>query len=366
MANDTQGPAPGGRDRGDDLRDAPARGSRGLTAVLPNGRTVWLEVSPALPSAAEIRRVARNTQQRAERRGLVASLNHAALERLTESIAADAERLTGEKLARVRKLRRRLVTRYNRLDRRITKATNEYRRGLARQMRIERRTVQRLRRRDLWDKILLLSALPLFAAYGQRGRPYGVHNLTLTVSLLVWLVGDEIVQMLFEPSKKSLYPLDDTDAWSYIAPIGNILTGWWLLGDRQHERFIAGLTSDLSEGINDAGDTVISGVVDLTPLVAGEHLDDFLAFTAPRPAGKGLVVPAVATIASIEWTQAAIDANARAGTVSAIVVGRALALEIGVVTDAPLGGAPAVTAVKVAWIVDTNEPAAAVAPVAPA
>src|SRR4029077_8272208 len=103
--------------------------------------------------------------------------------------------------------------------------------------------------------------------------------------------------MLFEPSKKSPYPLDDTDAWSYVAPIGNILTGWGLLGDRQHQRFVAGLTSDLFEGVNDAGEIVISGVVDLTPVVAAEHLDDFLAFTAPRPAGKGLVVPAVATIA---------------------------------------------------------------------
>jgi hypothetical protein len=258
------------------------------------------------------------------------------------------------------------VARYNRLDRRVTKAADEYRRGLARQMTIERRTVQRLRRRDLWDKILLLSALPLFAAYGQRDRPHGVHNLTLTVSLLTWLIGDEIVQMLFGPAEKSPYPLDDTDVWSYIAPIGNILTGWWLLADRQHERYISGLTSDLSEGVNGAGDTILSGVVDLAPLIASEHLEDFLAFTASRPAGDGLVVPAMATIASIEWTQAAIDVDARAATVSATVIGRALALEIGVVTSAPLGGAQAMAAVKVGWVVDTARPTGPVAAIAPA
>jgi hypothetical protein len=358
--------APEGRDRGDGLRDAPARGSRGLTAVLPNGRTVWLEVSPALSSAAQIRRFASIARQRAQQRSLATSWNNAAIERLAQSIAGDAARLTGEHLARHRQLRRRLVARYNRLDRRVTKAAEAYRRGLARQMKIERRTVQRMRRRDLWDKILLLSALPLFAAYGQRDRPHGVHNLTLTISLMVWLVGDEIMQMLFGPSKTSPYPLDDTDAWSYVAPIGNILTGWWLLGDRQHERFIAGLTSDISEGVNDAGETILSGVVDLAPLLASEHLDDFLAFTAPKPAGKGLVVPAIATIASIDWTQAAIDVNARAISVSAVVIGRALALEIGVATDAPLAGAPAVTAVKVAWVVDTTEPSAPIAATAPA
>jgi hypothetical protein len=365
VANRTQLHEAERRDRGDSLRDAPPRGTRGVTAILPNGRTVWLKLSPALPPAAEIRRFASITQERAQRRSLATSWTNAAVERLAQSIAEDAERLTAEKLARVRKLRRQLVARYNRLDRRVTKTTDEYRGGLARQMRIERRTVERMRRRDLWDKILLLSALPLFAAYGQRDRPYGAHNLTLTVSLLVWLVGDEIAQMLFGSAEKSPYPLDDTDVWSYLAPIGNILTGWWLLDDRQHQRFIAGLTSDLSEGVNGAGETIISGVVDLTLLVASEHLDDFLAFTAPKPAGKGLVVPAVATIASIEWTAAARAANAR-GAVSATVIGRALALEIRVVTDVPLGGARAATAVKVAWVVDTTEPAAPVAAVAPA
>jgi len=362
VANETQVHAPERRDRGDDLRDAPARGPRGLTAILPNGRTVWLEVSPALQSAAGMRRLAWRTQQRAVQRRALASWNSAALERLSQTVAEDAARLTNEKLGRVRRLRRRLVIRYNRLDRRVTKAAAEYRRGLERQMAIERETVRRLRRRDLWDKILLLSALPLFAAYGERGRPHGVHNLTLTLSLLIWLVGDEIVQRLFGPSKRSPYPLHDTDAWSYIAPIGHILTGWWLLGDRQHERYVAGLTGDLLEEVDPGGEIVLTGTVDLASVLAAEHRDDFEAFSTPAPAGKGRVVPVVATIASLEWTAAATAQNARAGNVRAEVDGRLLLLRINVVTDAPLGGAAAVAAVTVGWLVDTAEPAAPIAP----
>jgi len=362
VANETQVPAPGGRDRGNGFRGAPARGSRGLTAILPNGRTVWLDVSPALQSAAGVRRVAWVTRQRAAQRRALASLNNAALERLSQTVAEDAARLTSDKLARTRRLRRRLVARYNRLDRRVTKAAAAYRRDLARQMTIERQTVRRLGRRDLWDKILVLSSLPLFAAYGERGRPHGVHNLTLTLSLLIWLVGDEIAQALFGSSNKSPYPLHDTDAWSYIAPLGNLLTGWWLLGDRQHERYVTGITGDLVEEGGGGGEILLTGAVDLAAVLAVEHREDFEAFSTPAPAGKGRDVPAIATIASIEWTAAAKGQNARVSGVRAHVDGRFLLLQIGIATDAPLGGAAAVAAVKVGWLVDTAEPAAPIAP----
>ena len=82
-----------------------------------------------------------------------------------------------------------------------------------------------------------------------RVGPFGANNLTLTLSLLIWLVGDEIVDALFGSEEASPYPLRDTDAWSYLAPIGNLLAGWWLLGDRQHERFITGFTGFKLEGV---------------------------------------------------------------------------------------------------------------------
>jgi hypothetical protein len=117
------------------------------------------------------------------------------------------------------------------------------RRRVAEEILLGRETARRMRRRDLWDKILIATSLPLFAAYGQRGNPFGVNNLTLLISLLIWLVGDEIADTLFRSAEKSPYPLRDADIWSYIAPAGNLLAGWWLMDGQQHERFVVGLTS---------------------------------------------------------------------------------------------------------------------------
>src|SRR5262249_14323104 len=127
-----------------------------------------------------------------------------------------------------------------RIDRKLAKAAEGYLSHVERQLRIERETVRRLGRRSLWDQIVIVSAFLLFAAYGQPGQPFGANNVTLALSLLIWLVGDEIVDLLFGPEQASPYPLRDTDAWSYIAPAGSLLAGWWLLGDQQHERFVAG------------------------------------------------------------------------------------------------------------------------------
>ena len=72
-------------------------------------------------------------------------------------------------------------------------------------------TARRLRTRSTWDSILLASSLPLFAAYGERARPFGPHNLTLLLSQLVWLCGDELVDAIFGAEHESPYPIDAPD-----------------------------------------------------------------------------------------------------------------------------------------------------------
>src|SRR5262249_56031979 len=128
------------------------------------------------------------------------------------------------------------------LDKRLSKEAEALEARLAQQITINRETVDRLRRRDFWDKVLIATSLPLFAAYGDRRSPFGANNLTLVLSLLIWLVGDEVVESIFGTDEKSPYLLRDADAWSYIAPIGNVLAAWWLLSDQQHERFITAVT----------------------------------------------------------------------------------------------------------------------------
>ena len=79
----------------------------------------------------------------------------------------------------------------------MSKAREEFRAKLEKQLEVDRENVRRLKRRDLWDKILIASSLPLFAAYGQRASPFSVNNLTLTLSLLIFLAGDHVVEALF-------------------------------------------------------------------------------------------------------------------------------------------------------------------------
>jgi len=334
--------------REDVHRGAPPRGARILTAILPNGRIVWLRVAIPLAPAASINHLAHLAENTAEWRHSAAHTQSDAIDRLARTVAADAERLNEARLDRARALRRRIVARYNKLDRRIAQAAGELRSRVEKQLTIERATVRRLRRRDLWDKIVIATSFPLFAAYGQPGRPFGANNVALALSLLVWLVGDEIVDTLFGSEEASPYPLRDTDAWSYVAPIANLLAGWWLLHDLQHERFIAGLTAFKLEAAPGALVYQYTAKVELAGHVAPEHLLDFKTFVG---------VPAVATLGSIRLSVEGRNANARiVGGLGANVDQGRLNLSFTVEVDAPPVAPSVLGALDIAWLVDTAEP----------
>jgi hypothetical protein len=238
-----------------------------------------------------------------------------------------------------------LISANHALERRFEKAREELRSRFEKQFEIDRENLRRLRRRGLWDKILLASSLPLFAAYGDRESPFGSNNLALTFLMLVWLVGDQVVEALFGSDRsKSRYALADADIWSYIAPVANGLAAWWLLGDRQHERFITGITTvslDKKDPPVPAEPLERFHVsVDLSGRVANDHFGDFETFTG---------VPAVATLggrraagsAAIAPDIQGLRATVRAGT---------LRLKFRAVRQ------PA--EVEIAWMVDTSKPAA--------
>ena len=325
--------------RGDVRRGAPSRGARTLTAILPNGRIVWLRVGPPLAPAVAVNHLVQVAEQAAHWRREATRSQNAAIERLSRTMAADVERIGEARLDRARALRRRIVAGDNELDRRRARAAEQYRSRVEQQLRIERATVRRLRRRDLWDKILIATSFPLFAAYGQRGRPFGANNVTLALSLLIWLVGDEIVDALFGSQEASPYPLRDTDAWSYVAPLGNLLAGWWLLDDLQHQRFIAGRVAvpsgsfELLDAPPGSPERVYQYVVEveLSGLVAPEHFLDFQSFTG---------VPAVASIGSIRWSDEGVAAHARIGGLRANVDQGMLILSFTAIADAPVVDPP--------------------------
>jgi len=350
-----------GRLDGGIRREAPLRGARTLNGILPNGQTIWLRVDPPLAPAGALRRLADIADHGARGRRAGTRAHSVAIQRLAQRLVDDAEKLTQSRLDRTERLRDRIVTRYQQADRRLAKAAAAYRRRVAEEIHLERETVRRMRRRELWDKILIATSLPLFAAYGQRGNPFGVNNLTLLISLLIWLVGDELADTLFRSPKESPYPLRDADIWSYIAPAGNLLAGWWLMDGRQHERFVVGFTSEFAREYPVQTSTghlrhVYVAEVPMSKVVAPIHFDDFQTFKD---------VPAAATIrtATLNDPNAAIEsvtATVNEVTPGLVTRGKPGILLLKVAVVAPDPGVPSppsvVDRLEVAWMVDTQDP----------
>ena len=336
-------------------RGTSPHGARQLSALLPNGRTIWLRVDTPLAPASSVDRLAQLAENVAERRESTNAALADAIERLSKTVDRDVERLGEARVTRARQIRRRLAADDNKLDARLAKVREEFQSRLDKQLKIDRENLRRLRRRDLWDKILIASSLPLFAAYGQRGSPFATNNLTLTLSLLIWLVGDQVVEAVFGSSKPNEpYALDDADAWSYLAPVGNVLAAWWLLSDRQHERFVTGidtikLDNPRPHGPSGAPFYRFRKEVELKDLIKKDHFPDFATFTG---------VPAVATVRTMRFKPESTPLDLRIETVTVNADAGVLSLSLRVVPrNPPSGPLPSsLGEIDVAWMVDTNKP----------
>ena len=131
--------------------------------------------------------------------------------------------------------------------------------------------------------MLIASAIPLYAAYGDRAigdnaNPLSKKNLILTGSLAAWLFADDLVNRFARDSKawRSV-----ANAWSYLAPFGNAATVYYLMKDKQHERFVTGTAKSTNASV---------APVDLLPLIGKDYHADFNGIKPPL---------AVASIASV-------------------------------------------------------------------
>ena len=353
MSGDSSDGVIEGRLRGDAGSGTPYRGVRSLAAILPNGRIVWLKVDTSLAPVRALGNLGQLADNTARWRNASLQSQREAIERLSRTIASDTERTLDARIARTGATRRRIVASNRRLDRKLAKAREKHLAGVEKQLRIERESVARLGRRDLWDKLLVLSSLPLFAAYGQPGAPLGANNVALLLTLLVFLVGDQIVDALFGSGDKSPYPVRDTDAWTYLAPAANLLAGWWLLSDRQHERFVAGRTvipvdqPSVNPVLPLELQYLYTAEIDLQNVIALDHREDFKTFAG---------VPAVATISSIAFSADGKTNDARVEGLTAKVTGGTLTITLTVMANNLVVTPSVLDALEVTWMVDTQEP----------
>lgn len=214
------------------------QGAGVVTAILPNGRRSRMRIIPTLAPVSEVNRLRSVVVTNGKRQALATRTNSKAIANLAAAQAAAVKKITDAQVKSDKDLSKRIVEGDNRLDRRITKELSggsglfeKHKKGLVRQLR-------RQRQRSLMNSVLLASSAPFFVAYGDRESPFAKNNLILSGSLLGFMVADEALDWA---SPKPGMAQNIAQWWSYLAPIGNGLLVYWLLGDKQHERFIVGI-----------------------------------------------------------------------------------------------------------------------------
>lgn len=218
-----------------------------VTATLPNGRTTWFRLDPAPVPVDQMNRLARQAARADVRHALHTRATARSIETLTRSLAKDVASVNAAQLRGDRALGAKLRKGDAKLEQKITKAAGEVAAAGTKSAKQLTRGVGRIRRRAIWDSAVIASAAPLFAAYGQRDNPFGSHNVTLAAALGVWLFGDELTDMISGRPDDPPTLVRDVDLWSYIAPFGNLLAGWWLMRDEQHQRFVTGTATTFGE-----------------------------------------------------------------------------------------------------------------------
>lgn len=385
--------------------------SHTVIALLPNGRNLWLEVQPAAVSAADLERLA----GAATRSRLAAARRLRALAASTRQLAATergaSARLAAGRARIARQVDARREAAHGRLERRLEREVGRMERRLRIDQRRQHTRVRGHARLELLDCLLVGSAWPLLAAYGQRSDPFATNNLTIALGLGIWLLGDAVADLLAGgPTSASRLP----NGWSYGAPFANLLTGWWLLHGLQHERFVSGtvaltgsehgdgfalvqrhvlavpgaieaagtarIGSDTptfvtdSEAVEATAEAVVDedlprtriqedhyrARIDLSLRIAPDSFPDFASYAE---------VPALATLASVAFADPLLAApRADVGQVAraAPEIGLEARVHQGVLlvdvrVRVQLWGAesvesPLLTALRVAWAVDTRKP----------
>jgi hypothetical protein len=143
------------------------QGAGVVTAILPNGRQSRMRIMPTMAPISEVNRLRSAIMVNDKRQALALANNSRAITALATAQGSAVKKLTDQQVKSDKDLAKRLVEGDNRLDKRITKelsGTGVLDKHGKRMMQVLRRQ----RQRSLMNGVLLATAMPFFAAYGQR------------------------------------------------------------------------------------------------------------------------------------------------------------------------------------------------------
>jgi hypothetical protein len=238
------------------------QGAGVVTAILPNGRQSRMRIIPTMAPVTEVNKLRSVVLVNERRQAVATRVNSRAIANLASAQAAAVKKLTAQQVQSDKDLGKRIVEGDNRLDRRITKELSGGSGLLDKHGKRLMREVRRQRQRSLMNSVLLASSAPFFVAYGDRESPLAKNNLILTGSLLGFMLGDEVIDWM-SPKPGTMQHV--AQWWSYLAPIANGALVFFMLGDKQHERFIVGINTVDTTGfaeIDLAKDRIAKGSVD--------------------------------------------------------------------------------------------------------
>lgn len=309
---------------------SPLRGASKVRATLANGHSTDMVLSPQLTPLTELNKLRAIINVNDRRQGAALAANTRAINGLARAQAAAVKKLADQQVKSDKELAKRIVEGDTAISKRLTAELSGSKGGLAKQQKRIFRLLRQERRRRLFDNILLTTAMPIFAAYGDRSSPISKTNLILTGSLAGWLLGDELLdQYMSGPGKAGRTVNNLANVWSYVAPVGNAATAYLALRNVQHERFVTGVAATTADIAANATGTVTV----TTPAQLGIKDTTFAELKA-KPAGTTVAVASMVTGGA-----ASVEAQVVNGVLTLTVTAGATAI--------PNGS-------KIAWMVDTR------------
>jgi hypothetical protein len=272
---------------------SPSRPAREVEIRLPDGRRVRARIAPPLARRTDVARLQRSQEKLQQR--------VTELESRADAAAADLLKNISDLKQRARELAPAQIVRQQ--------IENAKQAALQTQM------------RGVTSVVNTLQA----TAYGDKGTLLSKNNLLLAGGQLFWTLLDPFLQAtgLVTPQTATIL--------AAIAPIGTLATGEVLVGDRQHVRFVSGVTEvTIPQLVGQARES-------LRPKIADGFWDEF---RGRQPSVTAALVGSEGALTHV------VSAKVNAGTLEILVVRSRVA---------DLRGRLQPETVKVGWTVDTGE-----------
>lgn len=211
---------------------------------------------PTLATRTDVNRLTRQISVNNIKQAKAIQVQGKNIKLLKTAQSSAVKSLTAQQLKSSKLLTKQITDGDKSLDKRITKLVSTQKKSGRRQDVKMLGKVKDQQRRSTWNSVLIASAIPLFAAYGARAagdnaNPLTKKNLIIAGSTAGWLFADDIIDRFLTRGNKKWRSA--STIWNIAAPFANAATVYYFMKDKQHERFVTGITPVKGNGEADAG-----------------------------------------------------------------------------------------------------------------